>query len=155
VEIGGDTADIDNEGAVTTRLHNRRERAQMSWRYEMLLKDYKKTDPKYSNDTIVCNALFKTQDSVNCYLTPTQAMALAQHLLQKAQLILNEHLEDAVVQLWNTGKENEQLHCGLIEARKGPRKIYRKSGGTDERVKIEGASPCASSLYWQGSKEEK
>ena len=52
---------------------------------------------------MACNALYKNANNFNCYLTPPQAIALAQHLVQKAQLILDENLADAAVQLWNKG----------------------------------------------------
>jgi hypothetical protein len=77
---------------------------------------------KQGNPVVACNALYKTEKNVNCYITPSQAIALARNLLQKAQLILDENLKDAVVHLWNQGKENERLYCGLNHARKGPRK---------------------------------
>jgi hypothetical protein len=58
------------------------------------------------NPSVACNALYKNADNFNCYLTPAQAMAFAQHLLQKAQLILDEGLEDTAVQVWNKGAAN-------------------------------------------------
>ena len=68
------------------------------------------------------NALYKTRDNFNCYLTPIQAMNLAENLLMKARLIEQEGIDDAVVHLWNVGQDNETLHCGLNEARQGPRR---------------------------------
>jgi hypothetical protein len=53
-------------------------------------------------------------------------MSLARNLLQKAQLILDEELEDAAVHVWNQGKDNEKLYCGLNQSRKGLRKIRKK-----------------------------
>lgn len=74
------------------------------------------------NPSVKCNALYKKSKSFNCYLTATQAIQHAQHLLQKAQLILDHGLEDAVVQVWNSGVNSEILSCGLTERRKGPRR---------------------------------
>jgi hypothetical protein len=79
------------------------------------------------NPVAECNALYKAEENFNCYLTAAQAIALAQNLLQKAQLILDEKLEDAVVHMWNKGKDNEKLYCGLNQARKGPRRKSSKS----------------------------
>lgn len=79
------------------------------------------------NPVVACNALYKNADNFNCYLTPSQAITLAQHLLQKAQLILDEKLEDTAVQVWNKGADNEKLYCGLVKARKGPRKSSKKT----------------------------
>ena len=80
-----------------------------------------------ANPVVVPNALYKAEGSFNCYLTPGQAIALARNLLAKAQLILDEGLEDAAVQLWNKGESNERLYCGLIEARKGPRRTPKRT----------------------------
>ena len=77
---------------------------------------------KQGNPVVACNALWKAKGNFNCYLTTAQAIALARNLLQKAQLILDHNLEDAVVHLWNVGEDNEKLHCGLNQARKGSRK---------------------------------
>jgi hypothetical protein len=79
------------------------------------------------NPVVACNALYKAEENFNCYLTPAQAISLARNLLQKAQLILDKNLEDAVVHMWNKGKSNEKLYCGLNQARKGPRKGGKKS----------------------------
>jgi len=78
------------------------------------------------NPVVSCNALYKNADNFNCYLTPSQAIALAQYLLQKARLILDEGLENTAVQMWNKGAANEKLYFGLIQARKGPRKGSKK-----------------------------
>lgn len=98
----------------------------------MLLADFK-ADPdnehkRQGNGRVECNALYKKEDNFNCKLTPSEAMELARHLLQKAQLILDMQLEDAAVHLWNTGKDDERLYVGLDEARKGPRR--KKAGPT-------------------------
>jgi hypothetical protein len=83
------------------------------------------------NPVVACNALYKAEANFNCYLTPVQAIALARNLLQKAQLILDEKLEDAVVHLWNkdqsNNKANERLYCGLTKGRIGPRRGSEKS----------------------------
>jgi hypothetical protein len=81
---------------------------------------------KQGNPVVSCNALYKAEENFNCYLTPAQAISLARNLLQKAQLILDEKLEDAVVHMWNKGKSNEKLYCGLNQARKGLRKSGKK-----------------------------
>jgi hypothetical protein len=97
----------------------------------MLLSDFRadkdNIHKKQGNPVVACNALYKTAENFNCYLTPSQAISLASNLLQKAQLILDEKLEDAAVQLWNTGKNSEKLRCGLTQVRKGPRKSRAKS----------------------------
>jgi hypothetical protein len=101
----------------------------------MLLSEYTKSDhPKQRNPVVECNALYKTEENLNCYLTPAQAIALARNLLEKAQLILDQKLEDAAVQLWNQGKENERLYCGLIQARKGPRRGRPQPKSTAETL---------------------
>ncbi|WP_144059883.1 hypothetical protein [Rhodopirellula sallentina] len=74
------------------------------------------------NPKVQLNALYKTRDNINAQLTATQAIQLAQHLLQKAQIIIDNELSDATVHLWNQGSENETFYCGLTKARKGPRR---------------------------------
>jgi hypothetical protein len=90
------------------------------------LADKDNAHKEQGNPVVACNALYKAEYNFNCYLTPAQAIALARTLLQKAQLILDEKLEDAAVHLWNKGKDNEKLYCGLNQARKGPRKGSKK-----------------------------
>jgi len=80
------------------------------------------------NPSVVCNAFYKTKENVNCYLTPGQAIEFARHLLEKAQLMLDHNIEDAVVQVWNQGEHNEKLYFGLTKARKGARR--KKKTGT-------------------------
>lgn len=77
---------------------------------------------KEGNPHIQCNAFYKTGKTINCYLTPSQAVEFARHLLSKAQLILDNNIEDSVVQIWNKGEANERLYFGLTKARKGPRR---------------------------------
>ena len=79
------------------------------------------------NPSVSSNALYKPAENFNCYLTASQAVELARHLLQKAQLILDHDLEDAVVHLWNIGPANEKLHLGLNQARKGERRKPKQS----------------------------
>ena len=97
----------------------------------MMLSDFlaekNNTHKEEGNPVVACNALYKAEENFNCYLTPVQAITLARNLLQKAQLILDEKLDDAVVHLWNKGTDNEKLYCGLNQARKGPRKGSRNS----------------------------
>ncbi|HJT77458.1 MAG TPA: hypothetical protein VJ739_09680 [Gemmataceae bacterium] len=74
------------------------------------------------NPHVECNALYKRRENFNCYLTASQAIECARHLLEKAQLILDNGIDDAVVQVWNKGEHNEKLYFGLTEARKGRRR---------------------------------
>jgi hypothetical protein len=87
------------------------------------------------NPHVRCNALGKTTKSLNCRLTPIQAIEAARHLLQKAQLILDEGIEDAVVHVWNVGENSEVLHFGLYEARKGPRRKKGPRAGSAETAR--------------------
>ncbi len=79
-------------------------------------------ESKQGDPVVVCNALYKSTQSFNCNITAAQAIALSRNLLLKAQLILDEDLEAAAVQMWNTGPASENLYCGLIKARKGGRR---------------------------------
>jgi len=92
----------------------------------MKLSDYRampnNADKKQGNPVVEVNALYKTADNFNCYLTVIQAMNLAENLLMKARQIQEEGIDDAVVHLWNQGQESERLYCGLTEGRKGPRR---------------------------------
>jgi hypothetical protein len=74
------------------------------------------------NPHVTCNALYKKANNFNCLLTPSQAIQHAQQLLQKAQLILDEGIEDAAVHVWCVGPTSERLNCGLNQARKGGRR---------------------------------
>jgi DNA ligase (NAD+) len=49
-------------------------------------------------------------------------MKLAQNLLMQTQLIQEEGIDDAVVQLWNVGSD---LYCGLHETRQASRRQER------------------------------
>jgi len=73
---------------------------------------------KEGNPSVKCNMLSKTSKSFNCYLKPVEAIALARHLLSKAQIILESDISDGVVHLWNVGELNEKIGCGLNKARK-------------------------------------
>lgn len=79
------------------------------------------------NPAVKCNALYKSAKNLNCYLRASEAIQLARNLLEKAQLVLDENLDDAAVQLWSSGPDSERLLCGLTEARKGGRTKRRKS----------------------------
>ena len=81
-----------------------------------------KADPRRRNPVVACNALYKTSTSVNCYLTASQALELSRNLLLEAQIILDAGLEDAALQVWNSGRANMNLRCGLIPATRGRRK---------------------------------
>lgn len=100
----------------------------------MRLDDFRKRPGKpekaQGDPEVICNALYKTADSFNCYLTPAQAIALSRNLLMKAQLILEEGIEDAAVQMWNPDKNNEKVRCGLVKARKGGRRTKRADAFT-------------------------
>ena len=58
------------------------------------------------NPSVKANALYKTRENFNCYLTATQAIRLAEILLIKLRLILDEGIDDAVVHLCNTAKSS-------------------------------------------------
>jgi hypothetical protein len=90
------------------------------------LADKDNAHKEQGNPVVACNALYKAEENFNCYLTAAQAITLARNLLQKAQLNLDEKLEDAVVHVWNKGEANEKLYCGLNHARKGPRRGSKK-----------------------------
>ena len=94
----------------------------------MKLAEYQDQNPRRPNPSVTCNALYKTARNINCYLTPSQAIQLAQHLLGEAQCLLDNDVTDGTVQLWNQGEASEKLHCGLIEARKGPRRKTTADG---------------------------
>lgn len=79
------------------------------------------------NPHVACNALYKTRQNLNCYLTASQAIQLARHLLEKAQILIDEGIDDAVVQVWNQGETNERIYLGLTKARKGPRRQKKAS----------------------------
>jgi hypothetical protein len=70
------------------------------------------------NPSVKCNALSKTGKSFNCYLKPGEAIEFARHLLTKAQLILDNQIEDGVVHVWNVGGDSESVSFGLNTARK-------------------------------------
>jgi hypothetical protein len=90
----------------------------------MLLSEYLADDNEHSeqgNPSVKCNAVYISKKSLNCYLTPSQAIEFAQRLLQKAQLILDNDIEDAVVQVWNT-RPSYAMNFGLIKAVKRHRR---------------------------------
>ena len=74
---------------------------------------------------VKCNSLSKTSKSFNVQMTPDEATDLARYILDKAQLIRSKGIEDAAVQLWNVGENNETIALGLMPLRKGPK---RKKG---------------------------
>jgi len=84
---------------------------------------------RQGNPSVRCNSLGKTRNSFNCYLKPAQAIEFARHLLLKAQLILDEGIEDAVVHVWNVGADKETISFGLTHARKGRRRKRRNRVG--------------------------
>jgi hypothetical protein len=45
------------------------------------------------------------------------------YLLEKAKLVVENDIEDAAIQIWSVGVDNERVSVGLIEARKGPRRM--------------------------------
>ncbi len=89
----------------------------------MLTKEYKANKAlKQPCPTVKCNALYKTKNNVNIYLTPSQAIELSRNILLKAQFILDKNIEDAGVQVWCQGANSEILGCGIDPLRKGPRR---------------------------------
>ena len=86
------------------------------------LSDNRNEHTKAKNPNVRCNALSKTARSFNCQLSPDQATELARYLLDKAQLIRRNRIDDAAVQLWNAGINSETLLLGLMPLRKGPRR---------------------------------
>ena len=60
------------------------------------------------NPCIKCNTVYKKDGSFNCYFTPTQAMEFARHILAKAQLILDNGIDDAGVHLWSMCAETQE-----------------------------------------------
>lgn len=86
------------------------------------LADKQNPHKQQGNPSVACNALYKTKENFNGYLTASQAIDLARHVLQKAQLILDHDLKGAVVHLWNQGEDKETLYVGLSKARKGGRR---------------------------------
>jgi len=95
-----------------------------------------KSNKHYSegNPSVLCNALYKKEGNLNCYLTAPQAVEFARHLLEKAQIIMENDITDGAVQVWNEGASNERIYFGLIKARIGPRrkKLLKKSSSTSK-----------------------
>jgi hypothetical protein len=81
---------------------------------------------------VACNAMYKTAENLNCYLTASQAIEHARAMLAKAQLILDNDIEDAVVHVWSRGKNKEKLYHGLNQARKGPPRRRGAGAGSTE-----------------------
>lgn len=105
------------------------------------------------NPHIKCDALYKTAKSLNCHLTPTQAIEFARCLLQKAQLILENNIEDANVQVWTAGEHKKSLYFGLTVAskaqqhkkashrKKGPRRKKGSGAGSTDAKSPEDSQP--------------
>lgn len=87
-----------------------------------LLKSDADSQTVKDNPSVKCNALSKTDKSLNIQLTPGQAIEFARHLLQKAQLLIDRDVEDGTVQVWCVGVDSEAVSFGLMPARKGPRR---------------------------------
>ncbi|MCE5267761.1 MAG: hypothetical protein LLG00_07735 [Planctomycetaceae bacterium] len=87
------------------------------------------------NPAVRCNALYKTARTFNCYLTASQAIEFARHLLAKAQLVLDNRIEDAAIQVWNTGQQGETIRLGLAKARKGGRRKISRPAPRSTRGK--------------------
>lgn len=81
--------------------------------------------PKVKNPGVKCNALSKTPKSFNCNLLPQDAIQLADNLRKLAQVVIDNEIIDAAVQIYNIGESSETLSLGLIKARKGPKKKIR------------------------------
>jgi hypothetical protein len=71
---------------------------------------------KKKNRSVRCNRLYKTNQSLNIYLKPADAIQLAGYLLEKAQEILDGNLNDKAVQLYNAGKNTETLAVAVENA---------------------------------------
>jgi hypothetical protein len=121
-----DSATLDRKCARHLAAANRRGGLMMQTLREYLEKKGN-AHTEAGNPRVKCNAVYKTRSSFNCYLTPSQAIEHARHLLHKAQLILDNNITDAVVQVWNKGEQGENLYFGLTQARKGKRKKAKKS----------------------------
>ena len=73
--------------------------------------------------------------------------------LQKACLILDEGLDDAVVHVWNVGAANETLFCGLTKERRGGRRKRATAKGKAARTAGKGIfprQPCRGQPYNDG-----
>ena len=90
------------------------------------LDELKTQNKRDDNPTVKCNRLYKTEKGINCYLTPSEAVQFARHLLAKAQIIMDHQIEGCAVQVWNAGVKNEKLSFGLDVARKGGRRAAKR-----------------------------
>jgi len=74
---------------------------------------------------VQCTALYKTAQSVNIQLSPTQAIKLAGGLLEKALAIIEGRTGFPAVHIWNEGVGKEGLNCGFGKGRKGLRRAKK------------------------------
>jgi hypothetical protein len=72
--------------------------------------------------SVRCNSLYKKETSLNCCLTPEQALEVARHLQQHAQFLVDNGVEDGGIHLYCPGEDNERLIFAFTDARKGPRR---------------------------------
>ena len=92
------------------------------------------------NLVVTCTGLDRSEGGFNCYLTPLQAISLAQDLFRKAKLIIDEKIDDALVHVWNKGKANRKLCCGLDAAQKDVAGPAEKPNAKNPRTTRSGRS---------------
>jgi hypothetical protein len=64
-----------------------------------------------------CNALYITEESINLYLTPLQALRMASSLTRKAEMLLRNQIEDPAIQVWGgKTKSGGSLKFGIVPA---------------------------------------
>lgn len=64
-----------------------------------------------------CNALYITEESINLYLTPIQALRMASSLTRKAEMLLRNNVEDPAIQVWGgKTKSGGSLKFGIVPA---------------------------------------
>lgn len=64
-----------------------------------------------------CNALYITEESINLYLTPLQALRMASNLTRKAEMLLRNNVEDPAIQVWGgKTKSGGSLKFGIVPA---------------------------------------
>ena len=64
-----------------------------------------------------CNALYITEESINLYLTPLQALRMASNLTRKAEMLLRNNVEDPAIQVWGgKTKSGGSLKFGVVPA---------------------------------------
>jgi hypothetical protein len=80
------------------------------------------------NPQVKCSAVEVSSKYLSCHLSPSEAIALARNLLDKAKLIIDEDLEDAAVHLWSDVVQTPNtLLCGTMPVARKGRKHKRAS----------------------------